>query len=60
MPISFLAVFSPIPGIPGILSTASPHKPNISITCSGLSTSNFSQISSGPNISLGLPPLPGL
>ena len=29
---SFLAVFSPTPGIPGMLSTESPHKPRISIT----------------------------
>ena len=33
--INFLAVFSPTPGTPGILSDASPHKPKISITCRG-------------------------
>ena len=30
------AVFSPTPGIPGILSDASPINPNISTTCSTL------------------------
>ena len=58
--ISILDVFSPIPGIPGMLSAASPHNPKISITCSGRSTSNFSQTSFTPNISGGFPPLPGL
>ena len=29
---NFAAVFSPTPGIPGILSAASPIKPNISTT----------------------------
>jgi len=33
--IKSLALFSPIPGTPGILSEASPHKPNISMSCSG-------------------------
>ena len=59
-PINFFAVFSPTPGTPGILSTASPHKPSISITCIGSLISNLAQISFGPNISLGAPPLPGL
>ena len=39
---NFLAVFSPTPGNPGILSTESPIIPRKSITCSGLSTPNFS------------------
>ena len=56
---SFDADFGPIPGIPGILSAASPCSPRTSITCSTLSTSKRSQISFGPHISAGLPPLPG-
>ena len=58
--ISVFAVFSPIPGIPGMLSEASPQSPKISMTCSGLSTSNFSHTSFTPKISGGLPPRPGL
>ena len=59
-PINFFAVFSPIPGIPGMLSAASPHKPRMSITCNGCSTSNFSQTSLIPKIEGPSPPLPGL
>ncbi len=33
--INFWAVFSPTPGTPGILSTASPQSPRMSINCSG-------------------------
>ena len=40
--INFFAVFSPTPGRPGMLSTESPIIPRKSITCTGLSTSNFS------------------
>ena len=58
--INVFAVFSPIPGIPGILSEASPQSPKISITCSGRSTSNFSHTSFTPKISGGFPPRPGL
>ena len=58
--IKIFEVFSPIPGIPGILSAASPHKPKISITLIGSSTSNFAQISGTPHTSGGLPPRPGL
>ena len=38
---NFLAVFSPTPGSPGILSTESPIMPRKSITCSGSVISNF-------------------
>ena len=58
--INILEVFSPIPGIPGILSAASPHKPRISITFKGSSTPNFAHISGIPQISGGFPPRPGL
>ena len=37
-----MAVFSPIPGTPGILSEASPCKALKSITCSGFKPSYFS------------------
>ena len=39
--INFFAVFSPTPGSPGMLSALSPIIPRKSITCSGVSTSNF-------------------
>ena len=42
--ISFLAVFSPMPGMPGILSAASPHRPRMSMTCSARSISQFLSI----------------
>ena len=54
------AVFSPMPGMPGILSTASPHKPKISITCNTFSISHFSSTSFTPNISISLPMRAGL
>ena len=56
---SFLAVFSPTPGSPGILSTASPIIPRKSITCKGFCTSNFSCTSFTPQISTSLPPREG-
>ena len=56
---NFLAVFSPTPGKPGILSTASPIIPRKSITCSGYSTPNFSCTSGIPHISGPLPFLAG-
>ena len=43
---NFIAVFSPIPAIPGILSLLSPIKPFISMICSGLKP-YFSLINSG-------------
>ena len=49
--INFLAVLSPTPGNPGILSTASPFIPRKSITCLGSFTSNFSFTSSIPHVS---------
>ena len=52
---SLAAVFSPTPGIPGILSEASPIKPNISTTCSTLAISHFSQIFLASTISSLLP-----
>ena len=58
--INIFEVFSPIPGIPGMLSAASPQSPKMSITCSGRSTSNFSHTSFTPKISGGFPPRPGL
>ena len=45
------AVFLPMPGIPGILSTLSPHNARTSITCSGLDTFHFSSTSLMPSIS---------
>ena len=56
---SFLAVFSPTPGRPGILSTASPIIPRKSITCKGFCTSNFSCTSFTPHISISFPPRGG-
>ena len=41
---SFLAVFSPIPGTPGMLSEASPQRPRISMTCLGSLISQFFKI----------------
>ena len=52
---SLAAVFSPTPGIPGILSEASPIKPSISTTCSTLSISHFSHIFFASTISSLLP-----
>ncbi len=57
---SLRAVFSPTPGIPGILSDASPQSPSISITCEGRFTPNFSHTSFTPIITAGSPGLPGL
>ena len=54
------AVFSPTPGMPGILSAESPINPSRSITCKGLSTSNFSHTSFTPSTSSGFPMRPGL
>ena len=52
---SFAAVFSPIPGIPGMLSTASPIRPSRSITWLTFWMLNFAQTSASPSIS-ALPP----
>ena len=57
---SLTAVFSPIPGIPGILSTASPMSPRISRTRSTWVMSHFSQICLGPITSTALPMKAGL
>ena len=58
--INLVAVFSPIPGHPGILSEVSPINPKISITCLGCSIPNFCLISSIPLISKPLLPYLGL
>ena len=58
--ISNLAVFSPMPGIPGMLSTASPHKPKISITWCTCSISHFANTSFTPIISISFPIRAGL
>ena len=52
---NFLAVFSPTPGNPGMLSTESPIMPKKSMTCSGSWTSNFCCTSGMPQISMPLP-----
>ena len=57
---SFIAVFSPTPGHPGILFYASAISPSISITCSGRSMENFCFISSTPRTSKSPPPNLGL
>ena len=49
--ISFTAVFSPTPGQPGKLSTASPISASKSMTCSGRSTPYFAWICCGPMMS---------
>ncbi len=49
------AVFSPTPGIPGILSTASPIIPKISITWLTSLIFHFVQTSEGPIISTSPP-----
>jgi len=54
------AVFSPTPGMPGILSAASPIKPKISITCEISLMSNFFKMPSIPTTSGGLPNTAGL
>ena len=56
---SVLAVFSPIPGQPGILSDASPISASISITCAVFSIPHLSHISLGVSICAGLAPTPG-
>ena len=56
--ISFLAVFSPTPRMPGMLSEASPQRPRRSITWRGSLTSNFSLTSSTPMRVSGLPMRP--
>ena len=58
--ISLEAFFSPMPGIPGILSDASPQSPRMSITCSGRLIPYFSHTSLTPNIFAGSPPFAGL
>ena len=57
---NFLAVTSPTPGNPGILSAASPIIPKKSITCSGRSISNRFNTSGIPQISISLPIRAGL
>ena len=57
---NFLAVTSPTPGSPGILSAVSPIIPRKSITWSGCSISNFSNTSGTPQISIPLPIRAGL
>ena len=52
---NFAAVFSPTPGIPGILSTASPIMANMSITWSTFCMFHFSHTSAGPMISKSPP-----
>ena len=49
--INFLAVLSPTPGSPGILSTESPFIAKKSITCDVFETSNFSKTSLIPQVS---------
>ena len=56
---NFFAVFSPTPGNPGILSTASPIIPKKSITCNGCSISNLACTSGIPQISISFPILAG-
>ena len=58
--ISSLAVFSPMPGMPGMLSTASPQRPKISITWSIRSISHLANTSFTPIISTSLPIRAGL
>ena len=57
---SFWAVFSPTPGMPGMLSTASPIKPSISITWSTFAIFQRWQTSFGPKTSTPLPIKAGL
>ena len=49
--INFLAVLSPTPGRPGILSTESPFIAKKSIICDVFETSNFSKTSLIPQVS---------
>ena len=55
---SWVAVFSPTPGHPGILSAVSPIRPSMSITWEVSRMEYFSLISASPN-KLN-PPVPGL
>ena len=57
---SFCAVFSPIPGIPGILSTASPIRPSMSMTWSTFFIFQRAQTSLGPKTSTPFPMKAGL
>ena len=54
-----MAVFSPTPGTPGMLSAESPINPNKSMTWAGSSSPYRSRTSSGPHTVGGLPPRPG-
>ena len=56
---SLIAVFSPTPGQPGILSAASPISPSMSITCSVRSRPYLAHTSSGPRCSMPFAPFPG-
>ena len=56
---SFFAVFSPMPGMPGMLSAASPHRPRMSMTCSGRSISQLVSIVGRSMISWSEPFRPG-
>ena len=56
---SFLAVFSPIPGTPGMLSAASPQRPRMSMTCDTRSMSHCSRMVGTSRSSTSEPFLPG-
>ncbi len=56
---SFLAVFSPIPGTPGMLSEASPQRPRMSMTCDVSLISHFSRMAGRSSSSISDPFLPG-
>ena len=56
---SFFAVFSPMPGIPGMLSAASPQSPRMSMTCSARSISQFASMSGRSITSWSDPLRPG-
>ncbi len=56
---SFIAVFGPTPGAPGILSAVSPIRARISITCSGFATENSRLTSSTPHFMDSFPLLDG-
>jgi len=49
---SLQALFSPMPGTPGMLSDASPHRARMSRTSTGSSMPYFSRIASRPTISI--------
>ena len=59
-PINLMAVFSPMPGTPGMLSEESPIRARMSTTCSGRWMPQRCRISGGPRISMPLPMRDGL